>query len=566
MSASQKVTKRNPAGVKKCPSGIPGLDQITGGGYPVGRSTLICGGTGTGKTLLGMQFLVKGIVEYGEPGVFMSFEESPRDLAANVASLGFDLDALAEEKKFLIDHVRIERVEIEETGEYDLEGLFVRLGYDIDSIGAKRVVLDTIETLFACLANEGILRSELQRLFRWLKDKGVTVIITAERGEGSLTRHGLEEYVSDCVILLDQRISGQVATRHLRIVKYRGSSHGTNEYPFLLDDKGFTLVPVTSIGLSYSVSREVISSGIPKLDAMLGAGGYYRGSTLLVSGAAGSGKTSVSAHFVDAACRRGEHSLYFSFEESPDQLVRNMLSIGIDLKQWQDRELLQLKAARPPSNGLDAHLAMLRTIIDELKPQVVVLDPISSLEVSGNLLEARTMLMCLIDILKSQGITALFTSLTDMERNESGVATLIDSWLLLRNMEFGGERTRALYILKARGMSHSNKVREFVLTEKGIDLVDVYVGPGGVLTGSARAVQELEDRSVQMQLQQETERQRLLINSKQAALESKIAAMKAEFEAERSEVEKSISDANARARNLASGRAEIAEGHNGGSR
>lgn len=549
------------ATLEKCATGISGLDQITNGGLPQGRPTLICGGAGSGKTLLGMEFLVMGIQQYDEPGVFMSFEERAGDLAKNVASLGFDLPALIDANKLVIDHVHIERSEIEETGEYDLEGLFIRLGYAIDSIGARRVVLDTIEALFSALTNAAILRAELRRLFQWLKDKGVTAIITGERGNNSLTRHGLEEYVSDCVILLDQRVNEQIATRRLRIVKYRGSAHGSNEYPFLLDEQGFTVVPLTSISLHYDVPTDFISTGIKKLDDMLGGDGYYRGSTLLVSGTAGSGKSSVAAQFIDAACRRGERCLYFAFEESAAQIMRNMRSIGIDLKQWVDKGLLRFHASRPTTYGLEMHLAMIHRVTDQFLPKVVVFDPISSFEAVGNPLEAKAMLMRLVDFLKGRQISTLFITLTSggnpSEQSEVGISSLIDTWLLLRNLEQGGERTRLLYILKARGRAHSNQVREFVLSDNGIDLMDVYMGPGGILTGSARAEQDMQDRLANLARNREAERKRLIIEQKHKALEARIAELQAAFDIERREIQDSIAEAENRAQNLMAGRIEV---------
>src|ERR1700723_1808325 len=483
----------------KAPTGIQGLDEITGGGFPRGRPTLICGSAGAGKTLLAMEFLVRGATAYNEPGVFMAFEETAPELTQNVRSLGFDLDELAKEKQLVIDFVRIERSEIDETGDYDLEGLFIRLGAAIDAVGAKRVVLDTIESLFAGLPNPVILRAELRRLFRWLKDKGVTAVITAERGEGALTRHGLEEYVSDCVILLDHRVTDQVSTRRLRIVKYRGTAHGTNEYPFLIDEDGFSVLPVTSFGLQHEVSGERISSGIARLDAMLEGKGFYRGSTILVSGTAGTGKTSMAAHFVDAASRRGERSLYFSFEESPGQLVRNMHSIGLDLAQWIKKNLLRFHSSRATLYGLEMHLAIIHKIIHEFQPQVVVIDPVGSLIHAGNRRDAHIMLIRLIDFLKLKGITGILTNLTSggeaIEKTDVEISSIVDTWLFVRDIELGGERNGALYVLKSRGMAHSNQPREFRLTDHGFDLLDVYLGTEGVLTGSSRLSQETPEKA-----------------------------------------------------------------------
>jgi circadian clock protein KaiC len=467
-------------GIRKAPTGIAGLDEITGGGLPAGRPTLVCGSAGCGKTLFAMEFLVRGILDHGEPGVFMSFEERAEDLAENVRSLGFDLEDLIERGKLVVDYVHVERSEIEETGEYDLEGLFLRLGWAIDSIGAKRVVLDTLEVLFGGLENQGILRAELRRLFRWLKEKGVTAVITGERGEGTLTRHGLEEYVSDCVILLDHRVIDQLATRRLRVVKYRGSIHGTNEYPFLIDERGIEVLPITSLGLTHATSTERVSSGIPELDEMLGGEGYYRGSSVLVSGRAGTGKTSLAAHFVDAACRRGEPCLYFAFEESAGQIMRNMRSIGLDLEPWVRQGLLEFHASRPTLHGLERHLVTMYKAVRTARPRVVVVDPVTNFVDTGSVEEVGSMLVRLIDFLKMAEITVLFTSLTqggrDLESSDVGVSSLMDTWLLLRDTESNGARNRTLNVIKSRGMAHSNQVREFVLTARGVSLVEASRG------------------------------------------------------------------------------------------
>src|SRR5829696_1990670 len=369
MPPKSKKQLSPPKLLPKTPTGIAGLDEITGGGLPKGRPSLVCGAAGCGKTLLSIEFIIRGAIEFGDPGVFMAFEEKPEELSMNVASLGFNLEKLQKDRLVKIDHVHIDRTEIEETGEYDLDGLFIRLGYAIDSIGAKRVVLDTIENLFSGLDNEAILRAELRRLFGWLKDKGVTTVITGEKGEGTLTRQGLEEYVSDCVILLDHRVSNQISTRLLRIVKYRGSVHGTNEYPFLIDEEGISVLPVTSLLLKNEVSSERISSGIPALDKMLGGKGFFRGSSILVSGTAGTGKTSLAAYFAHETCKRKERCIYFAFEESPQQIMRNMLSIGIDLKADIDKGLLQMHAARPTFYGLEMHLVAILKKIRKFKPK-----------------------------------------------------------------------------------------------------------------------------------------------------------------------------------------------------
>jgi len=534
----------------KAPTGIQGLDEITSGGLPKGRPTLVCGAAGCGKTLMAMEFLVNGAVQYNEPGVFVTFEETADELTQNVRSLGFDLDDLIKKKKLAIDFVRVERAEIEETGDYDLEGLFVRLNYAIDSIGARRVVLDTIETLFSGFSNPTILRAELRRLFRWLKDKGVTAIITGERGEGTLTRQGLEEYVSDCVILLDHRVVAQVPTRRMRIVKYRGSVHGTNEYPFLIDEQGISVVPITSLALQHDVSSERVSTGIPRLDTMLGGKGYYRGGTILVSGTAGSGKSSIAAHFADAACERGERCVFFAFEESPQQVIRNMRSIGLDLERWVRKGLLRFQASRSTHYGLEMHLVTFHNQIREFKPDVVIVDPIGNLTLAGTTAETASMLTRLMDYLKSQKITTLWTSLTPgsdhLEATDVGISSLVDSWLLLRDLELGGERNRALYILKSRGMAHSNQIREFLLTEHGVELADVYLGPGGVLTGSARQAQEARERADALDRENEIKGKQRELERKRQALEARIIAMRKDFEAEEEEAQRSISEGQTR--------------------
>jgi circadian clock protein KaiC len=562
MSKTARKKDKESLSLPKAPTGIQGLDEITAGGFPRGRPTLICGSAGAGKTLLAMEFLVRGATEYNEPGVFMAFEETAPELTQNVRSLGFDLDELAKEKKLLIDYVRIERSEIDETGDYDLEGLFIRLGTAIDAIGAKRVVLDTIENLFAGLQNQGILRAELRRLFRWLKDKGVSAVITAERGEGALTRHGLEEYVSDCVILLDHRVTDQISTRRLRVVKYRGTAHGTNEYPFLIDEDGFSVLPVTSLGLQHEVSEERISSGIPRLDTMLGGEGFYRGTTILVSGTAGTGKTSLAAHFVDAACRRGERCLYFSFEESPGQMVRNMRSIGLNLDQWTRKNLLQFHSSRATFYGLEMHLAIIHKVVQEFDPKVVVIDPIGSLIQAGNQRDAHTMLIRLIDFLKQRGVTAFLTNLTSagdaLEKTDVAISSIVDSWLFVRDIELNGERNRALYVLKSRGMAHSNQLREFLLTERGVDLLDVYLGPEGVLTGSSRLSQEARENAAQQMRLLEAERKDRDRIRKRELLEARIAALRKEFEMAEEETENANAQEVSRAKLIAENREAMA--------
>jgi circadian clock protein KaiC len=478
-----KTERAEPArALPKAPTGIEGLDEITAGGLPKGRPTLVCGGPGCGKTLLATEFLVRGAMQFGEPGAFISFEETGEELAQNVRSLGFDLDALVADKKLAIDHVHVERAEIEETGEWDLDGLFVRLAYAIDSVGAKRIVLDTIESLFGGFTNEATLRAELRRLFRWLKDKGVTAVITGERGERSYTRQGLEEYVSDCVILLDHRVTEQVSTRRIRIVKYRGSIHGTNEYPFLIDETGFSVLPLSGLQLDHDVSDERVSSGVPGLDAMLDGKGYFRGSSILVSGTAGTGKTSLAAHFAREVARRGERCLYLAFEESPQQLTRNMQSIGVNLEPSVKKGLLTIRSSRPSLYGLEMHLVQIHKMIAKVDPAAVVIDPISNFVNGSTTGEAYSMLLRLVDYLKVKRITALFTHVTSggrpTEATEIGISSVIDTWLLLRDAEIGNERTRGLHVLKSRGMPHSNQIREFLLTPKGIELKRV-IGKAG---------------------------------------------------------------------------------------
>jgi len=551
------------ASLSKSPTGIDGFDQVTDGGLPTGRPTLVCGGAGCGKTLFAISFLVHGATRFDEPGVYMTFEESTDELAQNVASLGFDLPGLIEKKRIVLDHVRVERSEIEETGDYDLEGLFIRLGFAIDSIGARRVVLDTVESLFSGLGNQSILRAELRRLFRWLKDKGVTAVITGERGDGALTRHGLEEYVSDAVILLDHRVTEQVSTRRLRIVKYRGSSHGTNEYPFLIDEDGMAVLPVTSIGLDHAASSERISSGVARLDTMLGGHGYFRGSTILVSGTSGSGKTSLSAHFVDGACRRGERCLVFPLEESPQQVIRNMRSIGLDLQQWVERGLLEFHAARPSVHGLEMHLTRMHRAIDRFRPSVVVLDPVSSLLTVAADADVQATLTRLVDYLKTKGITALFTSLshgkTEQERTDTAISSIVDTWLLVVTIESKGERNRGLYVLKSRGMDHSNQIREFLLTDDGVELVDVYTGPSGVLTGAARLTQEAEERAAAVAHELELERRERTLARLRASFEAELAALQAKFEAEQADLTTGIAEQRSRLDPLRNDRSDVAK-------
>ncbi|NGZ95726.1 MAG: KaiC 1 [Nitrospira sp. WS110] len=546
MPATRARRSNSIRALSKSPTGIPGLDEITGGGLPKGRPTLVTGGAGCGKTLLSMEFLIRGATKFDEPGLFVSFEEKEQELGQNVASLEFDLADLVRRRRLSIDFVRAERSEIDETGDYDLEGLFLRLGHAIDHIQAKRVVLDTIEALFAAIPNTNVLRAELRRLFRWLKDRGVTAIVTAERGDGKLTRHGLEEYVSDCVILLDHRVIEQVSTRRLRVVKYRGSFHGTNEYPFLIDETGISVLPITSLSLHHEASAERMLTGIKGLDSMLGGKGLFRGSSVLMSGTPGSGKTSIASHIINNACARGERCLYLPLEESQQQILRNMMSIGLDLGRWVARGLLRYHAARPYLHGLEMHLAVVHKLITAFQPAVVVVDPVSNLLDVGTAAETKAMLTRLVDFLKSKGITAVFTSLTSQmdhpEQTEVGISSLMDTWLLVRNLEHSGERNRGLYILKSRGMNHSNLIREFTLTDHGVELREVYTGPAGVLTGSARAIQEARDQATQVLRHNEIARKQRELASKRQAMEAQVASLRAAFEAEAAELEAGIEE------------------------
>jgi circadian clock protein KaiC len=471
------LTTDRPArpGLRKSPTGIPGLDEVTLGGLPTGRPTLVCGGPGSGKTLFGISFLVNGARYFDEPGVLMTFEENADELAADVRSLGLDLHDLIAQGKLVVDYVHVERSEIEETGEYDLDGLFVRLEHAVKTVGARRVMFDTIESLFSGFQNEAILRAELRRLFRWLRDRDLTTVITGEMGSAALTRHGLEEYVSDAVIQLDHRVHEQVSTRRLRVVKYRGSHHGTNEYPFLIDEDGLSVLPVTSLMLEHAASNERISSGQADLDGMLGGAGYYRGSTVLLSGTAGTGKTTLAAHFVDAACARGERCLYFLFEESPQQMLRNMASAGVDLGRWVDQGRLHFHADRPSRHGLETHLVLMHRAVERLRPSVVVVDPMTNLLTVGTQVDVRAMLTRLIDFLKGRNITALFTSLTgggiDVQTTETMISSLMDTWVLTSLEEAQRRRHRWIYVLKARGIPHSPEMREFHITGHGIRIL-----------------------------------------------------------------------------------------------
>ena len=559
--ARKRTKSTRSVGLSKCPTGIQGLDEITSGGLPRGRPTLVCGAAGCGKTLLAVEFLVRGATQFGEPGVFVFFEETEEELADNVASLGFDLPALVRRKSIVLDHIYVERSEIEETGEYDLEGLFVRLNLAIDSVGAKRVVLDSLEALFAGLPNEGVLRAELRRLFRWLKEKGVTAVISAERGRDQLTRHGLEEYVSDCVLLLDHRVHERLATRHLRVVKYRGSMHGTNEYPFLIGNQGISVLPITSLKDHHTASVERISTGIPRLDSMLGGKGFYRGSTILLTGPPGSGKTSLGAYFAHAAARRGERALYFAFEESPHQIQRDMRSIDLQLQGSVKRDLLRFHASRPTGYGLEMHLATMFKVVHSYRPSVVIVDPITSLLVAGSPSEAKSMVTRLVDFLKTEQVTSFFTSLVSGTRNlpetDMVISSLMDTWIVLQDVESNGERNRVLSVFKSRGMAHSNQAREFLITDAGLDLVDTYLGPTGVMTGAARVAQESRDRADALRIEHEVASRQSALQRKRATVERRVALLRTRQETEEEEYRQFAEEVKAQAHALIADRADM---------
>jgi circadian clock protein KaiC len=535
-----------PQGISKSLTGIEGFDDLTLGGVPTGRPTLVCGSAGCGKTLFATTFLIHGARDYAEPGVFVTFEERPGDIVNNVASLGFALDKVVEDEKIAFEYIALDRSELEEAGDYDLEGLFLRLELAIDSIGAKRIVLDTIESLFSVFSNEAILRAEIRRLFDWLKDKGMTTVITAERGDGTLTRQGLEEYVSDCVILLDHRVQNQISTRRLRIVKYRGTAHGTNEYPFLIDQDGFSVLPISTLGLDHKVFEDRISSGIADLDAMLAGGGFHRGSSILISGVAGSGKSSVAASFAEAACAAGERALFFSFEESADQSVRNMKSLWVDIGQWIKSDKLRFIATRPTFYSLEMHLAVMLREVTRFNPSIVVLDPISSFMESGDRLEIQSMLLRVVDFLKGRGVTAVFSHLMHSQdgrriETDAGLSSLMDAWILLLNREVGGEFNRELYLLKARGTSHSNQVREFIMSDEGIKLVPPYLGETGALTGSARKNEEAKFRRAEVRRRADASRAQQQLQQKRRRAKAQIEALQAELDADEIEI-KAITD------------------------
>jgi circadian clock protein KaiC len=535
MNKSSKTKRLPQLEIEKVATGVTGLDEILNGGLPKGRPTLVCGGAGCGKTLLAMEFLCRGAVEHGEPGIFIAFEETAEELAANVASLGFDLATLERDGLLIVDYVAVGRGEVLQTGAFDLEGLFIRIASSVAAIGAQRIVIDTIEVLFGALKDAATIRWELDRLFVWLKEQGLTAIITSERGdESGISRNGIEEYVADCVILLDHRITDERSTRRLRVLKYRGALHGSNEYPFLISSSGFVVFPVTSLGLQQTASTTRISTGIGRLDARL-SGGVYKGSSVLISGSAGSGKTILASHFADAACRRGEKTLYVSYEESAAQIERNMESVGLDLGRWRELDLLRIESIRPTLLGLESHLWWLTQLLEEFDPSTIVIDPITSFLRVGSKSQTSSMLLRQVDILKSKGVTALFTALVPSETNEHTdveVSSLIDTWIAASMVESGGERNRTLSVVKSRGMSHSNQLTEFVITNTGVDLLDTYVGAAGVLTGSARIVQQAIDRVRHAQEVEGLEDRRRQFDRRTGSIEDQVIALLAEYRAD----------------------------------
>jgi circadian clock protein KaiC len=554
---------RHENGIAKCRTGIRGLDEITEGGLPRGKPTLVCGGPGCGKTVLGMEFLVSGATQYDEPGVFFAFEETPPELNQNFATMNFDVARLCAHKKLYVEHVEIKRHDIEEAGEYDLTGLFVRLQKAIDSVGAKRMVLDTVEFLFSGFRDSMILRAELRRLFQWVKERNLTTIVTAESGNGQLTRHGLEEYVADCVIALDNRVNNLNTIRHLRVVKYRGSAHGNSEYPFIITGSGFSVLPLSLQSLTHKASNQRVPSGIRALDEMLDGKGFFRASSILVSGSAGTGKSSIAAHFVHAACQRGERAVLFASEQSQDEISRNMRSIGIDLEPWVKKDLLRFYTVRTGSCGLEKHLVLMHDAITAFSPKVVVIDPISNYGSIGTADDVKSMLTRLLDMFKSRNITAMFTSLIGAghtaEDSIVGMSSLMDTWLLLENLESNGERTRGLNIMKSHGMAHSNQIREFRLTNHGAQLVDVYVGPRGVLTGSARELQGMQDRAAVQEQQQELARKRDELNRKRQQMEAQIAGLRSEFEVEEQEVTRTLAQTEAHEKRISRERVQMGQ-------
>jgi circadian clock protein KaiC len=538
----------------KTPTGISGLDEVTGGGLPKGRPTLVCGPAGCGKTLLATEFLVRGITQFEETGVFVAFEESADDLIANVGSLGFDLAQLEASNQLVLEHVNAIGADRDLVPQ-----LCAILEAAIVKVGATRLVIDTIDTLFAAFSDPDRLRTEMHRLFVWIKRRGITTIVTGERGEGTVTRLGIEEYVSDCVIVLDHRVTEQTSTRRLRVLKYRGSLHGTNEYPFLISETGVSVLPITSLGLRHTVSTERVSTGVARLDSMLGEGGFYKGSTVLVSGTAGTGKSTLAAQFVDATCERGERAMYFAFEESESEIIRNMSSVGIDLQRWVDVGLLHFHCFRPSLLGLEAHLFSMQKLVGEFDPHVVVKDPISSLLRVGTGADVSAMLTRQVDFLKAKGITALFTNLnteTDSGRTDQDLASLCDTWLLVQSLVGNGEHNRIMYVLKSRGMAHSNQIREFLLTAHGIELADVYVGPQGVLTGSARQAQEAKERSDGTAREEDLEERQVRLGRRRESVEAQAAALWRAFEDEADVVKRLLSSDSTGVEDRAGQRAE----------
>ncbi len=516
----------------KVPTGIEGFDEITFGGLPAGRTTLLTGLSGSGKTVFGMQFLAQGAARYGEPGVLVGFEETEDELITNAASLGFDFANLISAGKLVIDRISVEPDVVVETGRYDLSALHIRIEHAVDSIGARRIVLDGIPALFYGLTDTSAVRIALTRLYAWLKSKGLTALVTAESNT-ELAQHGLGLSLTDCIVVAGERTRENVSTRYLRVAKYRGSAHGTSEYPCLIGSTGYKVIPLTSITVDYEASTERISTGIPRLDTMLGGQGFYRGNSVMVTGGAGTGKSSLAAHLALATCQRGKRCLYFAFEESQEEVMRNMRSIGVDLRPQVAAGLLKFRSSRATMFGLEMHLAMMENEIAAFQPHVVILDPVSNLLSIGSFNEVRAMVSRLVDFLKGRGITSLLTSLsmTDPPESDVGVSSLVDTWMLLTNFEANGEQTRLLRILKSRGSAHSSQVREFIMTDRGVRLEDVYLGPEGMLTGTARKAQEARELAEADLRLREMERKERQYQQRRAALQAQVAALQAEIEA-----------------------------------
>ena len=476
-SNSKKNIAETELSITKLPkslTGIQGLDDITYGGIPQNRPTLLVGSIGTGKTIFAMEYIINGITMFNEPGVFMTFEEQTDELQINVTSMGYNLSKLIADNKIYLEHLHIDHREIQATGKYDIEGLFIRIEMAIEKVKAKRIVLDALDTLFIGLDSQ-ILRSEIKRLFFWLKEKKVTAIITSEVGDIFLTRLGFEEVVADCVIELNNRLNNQISTRRLRIVKYRGSYHSTNEYPFMIDHKGITIFPIISEAPQIIVSNERISSGIKQIDEMLDGRGFYVGSSILVSGSAGTGKSSIAASFIKDVCEKKGTALYCAFEEAPNQIKRNMASIGIFLEPYEKSGNLHFYYSRPTLQTLELHFIAIKKLIKQINPSVVILDPITNLMIENINSDIRTMLTRFVDYLKMEQITVLLTatltvSSLELIQSNEGISSMVDTCIMIQEKNIIDSRRRTLYIMKSRGICNSKKEVEFIITSEGISI------------------------------------------------------------------------------------------------